>query len=117
MSVKFRTCKLFQKTFANYKNNKQVVNKFKEFVARKEQNPDEGFGSKDYSFGRKGNLSGYYHAGLTFDVSLIYNREGDTINLFGLFSHDESGTGQPANINKQQSLKTKLDNQDLSGSL
>ena len=109
--VTFKTCKLFDKTFKDYKNNKQVVNKFKEFVNWKTEHPNEPFGGKDYSFGNKGNLSGYNHTGLSFDISLIYKKVGNVFHLFGVFSHDESGTGQPANINRQHSLKSKLDNQ------
>ena len=113
--IVFKTCKLFDKTFKEYQSNKQVVNKFKEFVKWKTEHPNEPFGSKDYSFGNKVVLSGYYHAGLSFDVSLVYRREGNTIQLYGVFSHDDSGTGQPANLNRQQSLKSKLDHQLFAG--
>lgn len=115
MAVLFRKCKLFEKTFAAYKNNAKVVKAFKEFVNFKSEHPTERFGSKDYKF--TGILSQYYHSALSFDVSVIYQlkREGadQVIYLYGLFSHDESGTGQPANVNRMKALNSKLDNQEF----
>lgn len=116
MAVIFKKSKLFDKTFKGYKNDKRIVEAFKEFIGAKEKNPEQRFGSKDYKF-KSGVLSEYYHAGLTFDVSIIYrtSREGSdyVFRLYGLFSHDESGTGTPPNTNRQRALLTKLDNQEF----
>lgn len=107
----FKKCKLFDKTFS--KVTKQVQNKFKEFVNWKKDHPTEKFGGSDYPFLKSGNFSGFWHAKLSFDVSVIYKVEKNTIFLFGVFSHDDSGTGQPANINRQVSLRSKFDHQEF----
>lgn len=115
MTVTFKKCKLFDKTFS--KAQQPVKNKFKEFVKWKEAHPHEKFGGSDYPFVSAGALQGYWHAKLNFDVSIIYRVEKDVVYLYGVFSHDDAGTGQPANINKQQSLKSKLDNQVFESNL
>jgi mRNA-degrading endonuclease YafQ of YafQ-DinJ toxin-antitoxin module len=113
-NVTFRTCKLFDKTFDSYKQNKKVVSAFVAFKNAKMADPTAKYGSKDYKF-LNGPLSKYWHAGLSFDVSIVYTteRKGNdfVINLYCVCSHDESGTGQPPNNKKQQSLATRLDNQ------
>ena len=72
MAIKVRTCKLFKKTAEAYTKNKQVKEKLVDFIRTKTENPQAQFGSKDRPFTREGNLSGYWHAGLSFDVSVIY---------------------------------------------
>lgn len=109
MAILFKKCKLFDKTFA--KATKQVQSKFKDFVNWKKDHPHEKFGSSDYAFSRGGHLSGFSHAKLNFDVSIVYKVDKDIIYLYGVFSHDDIGTGQPANINKQDSAAAKFSNQ------
>lgn len=111
MTTTFKKCKLFDKTFA--KTTKQIQTKFKDFINWKKDHPTEKFGSSDYPFTNSGNFGGFWHAKLSFDVSVIYKQEKGVILLFGVFSHDESGTGQPANLNKQASLRSKLDHQEF----
>ena len=117
MAIKVRTCKLFKKTAEAYTKTKQVKEKLADFIRTKTENPQAQFGSKDRPFTREGNLSGYWHAGLNFDVSVIYKigaTNGEkTLDLYGVFSHDELGTGQPANIKRQKSNAEKFDNQAL----
>lgn len=73
------------------------------------------FGSKDVHFSGKGSFSGYKHAHLTHDISIIYRVHGNppTIDLYGLFRHDESGTGTPPNMNLQKTLAKKLARQEF----
>jgi len=112
LKVEFQVCDLFVKTL---KANPQVVKTFMQFKAAKATNPTAAFGSSDYPF-RHSFLKGYIHAKLTFDVSIIYSISGGdskVIKLYGIFSHDDSGTGQPPNLNRQQSLGKKLGNQQF----
>jgi mRNA-degrading endonuclease YafQ of YafQ-DinJ toxin-antitoxin module len=115
MPIKVRKCALLKKTVKDYKANKLVINKLAEFITAKTENPQVIFGSKDRAFTRKGHLSGYWHAGLSNDISIVY--EISTVNgekvldLYGLFNHDTLGTGQPANMNRQMSMATKFSNQ------
>lgn len=106
-----KQCKLYNKSIKNL--DKVTAKKLIEFLKFKPNNPQEKFGSSDYAFGNKGNLGGYFHAHLTFDNSVVYKIENNILYLYGVFSHDELGTGQPANINKQKSMKQKLDNQEF----
>lgn len=116
-SVKFFVCKLFNKTVR--KREPRVINKIKEFINFKKEKPLEDFGSRDRpytgeSLKRAVRDETMRHVHLTHDISLLYTISGnDTkiIKLYGVFSHDESGTGQPPNINKQQNLADKLSNQ------
>jgi len=94
------------------------VARLQEFIKTKQENPLQPYGSKDYKFLGKGpiakNLPKMRHAGMTWDVSLFYEVEGKDphiLKLYGFFTHDESGTGTPANIRRQKQLVTKLSNQ------
>jgi mRNA-degrading endonuclease YafQ of YafQ-DinJ toxin-antitoxin module len=111
-------CKLFRKTAESYARNKQVKDKLAEFIKAKSENPQTIFGSKDRAFSREGNLSGYWHAGLNHDISVVYritDTNGEkTLDLYGIFSHDELGTGTPSNANRQKSNGEKFKNQALS---
>ena len=111
MTALFKKCKLFDKTFA--KATKQVQTKFKDFVEAKKNNPAEKFGGSDYHFIKAGHLGGFWHAKLSQDISVIYKVDKNIVYLYGIFSHADSGTGTPANINKQDSLRSKLDNQEF----
>lgn len=107
----FKTCKIFQKTFE--KSSQQVKTKFKDFINQKSDDPMKPFGSSDYGFRNDGHFRGLKHAKLTFDVSIVYRIESNICYLYGVFSHDELGTGQPANISKQKSMGTKLAGQEF----
>ena len=120
--VKFRVSPLFASTAQEkFKAYPGLKEKFDAFRATKEANPMAPFGSKDAMFSGEGNFTKAVpklrHAHLTHDVSVFYRLSGSNptlIDLFGLFSHDESGTGQPANIKKQKSLGKTLANQVFS---
>lgn len=107
----FKTCKLYEKTLS--KQDKLIKSKLKDFMAAKSSNPRAKFGSSDYAFSSTGNFAGLWHAKLSFDNSIVYKIEGDVCYLYGVFSHDESGTGTPPNKNKQTALGTKLKNQQF----
>lgn len=107
----FKTCKLYLKSLD--KQDKLIKNKLKDFMTFKSANPRSKFGSSDYAFSPTGSFAGFSHAKLTFDISIVYKIEGDICYLYGVFSHDESGTGTPPNKNKQNALGTKLKNQQF----
>ncbi len=106
-------CPLFFSTLNKYKGNKAALTALKEFILTKRADPMAQFGAKDYPF-RGGHLKGYGHAGLTFDVSIIYTISGKNptdVKLFGVFSHDALGTGTPAKIPLQKRAGATLANQ------
>lgn len=103
--VRILTSPMFWSSYENHKRNKVVVDALSKFVQAKRDNPLAPYGAKDYPFRGDGPLKGFGHAGLTFDVSVIYTisgRDPHVIRLLGVFSHDELGTGQPAAINRQK---------------
>tara|TARA_R110000868_G_scaffold289717_1_gene549975 strand:- start:198 stop:569 length:372 start_codon:yes stop_codon:yes gene_type:complete len=120
-NVVFKICKLFQETYiAKAQENPLIKSKFEEFKRTKMDNPMQPFGAKDYPLGNNAPLGQSVpklrHSGLNSDISIFYTVSGanpTVIHLYGLFSHDDSGTGQPANIKKQKSLGSKLSNQSF----
>lgn len=107
-------CGLYDETLAAYGNNVLVMDKLKEFIRDKRLNPMGRFGNKDRLFNGEGNLAGYVHAGLTGDVSVVYKLSGSaprTLMIYGIFSHDELGIGQPANIKRQKANRKRMDAQ------
>ena len=117
--VKFQWCKLFQDTFTEKaKLNPELNKTFKEFLILKSQNPTQPYGSRDASFSGEGNFNKAVpklrHAHLMHDLNLCYTISGKDptlIKLYGVFKHDEMGTGQPANIKRQKSVATAMANQ------
>ena len=121
MAVIFKTCPLFEESFANIASARKIIARFEEFKKWKSENPIKNFGSKDEPLIRKGPFGeavpGIKHAHLTQDVSVWYTIEGrdpTVIKLYGIFTHAQSGTGQPQNFKKSQALATRMANQQFS---
>ena len=82
-----------------------------------------GFGNSDTKFKPTGNFTlkipGIAHAHLTPDLSIVYfvDRETSTIRLYGIYSHDAIGTGQPANPNRQQQMASRWANMTFDASV
>jgi len=72
------------------------------------------FGQNDKAFMSGGHYSkavpGLRKAHLNLDISIVYKINGNIMYLYGFYKHDELGTGQPPNINKQSSMATQLAN-------
>ena len=78
----------------------------------KRNDPQQAFGANDKLFKTNGNfgsvIPGLRHAHITGDLSIVYLITGDIISLYGFFTHDELGTGQPPNMNRQRSSAAKF---------
>lgn len=114
--VVFRRSPLYKETYlARVLPNPSIKKKFRDFMEIKRRDPNQSFGSSDKPFTPKGNFAnavpGLKHAHLTFDLSIVYKVVGTQIFLYGFFTHDDLGTGQPPNINKQKSNAVKFANQ------
>lgn len=112
--VKFRRCPLYKETYLlRIKPYPQLRSKLRDFMDTKRQNPLQSFGGSDKSF-KPGfvyfqAIPGIRHAHLTHDLSIVYKvGENNEIWLYGIFTHDDLGTGTPGNIKKQKSLSSKL---------
>lgn len=120
--ARFRICQLFRQTAQEkFKEYPGLKDKVDAFMALKKEDPISQFGSKDVMFSGVGHFNvavpKLRHAHLTHDISIFYKLSGANptiIDLYGLFTHDESGTGQPPNMKKQKSLAKTLGNQNFS---
>lgn len=116
--VKFRKCPMMMETLKKYG---ALLSKMIDFQEVKKNKPMAKFGSTDYPFTGKGvfgtTVPGLAHAHLTKDISIVYrvhSKNPTLIDLYGLYSHADLGTGQPANIKRQKSIATKFSNQEFS---
>lgn len=113
--VLFLFCDLFKETLNKHIKDPGVESTYKSFLEFKSENPLSKFGNSDYPF-THGPLSGKLHSKLTRDISILYTMSGtDTkiFKLYGIFTHDESGTGTPSSLNRQKGLSAKMSNQNF----
>jgi hypothetical protein len=119
--VVFKRCPLYLETFAGKAVQYPVIGqKINDFIQFKSANPLQQYGSSDKPFVGKGNfgtvISGLRHAHLTHDIMIVYTiggRNPTAFNLYGVFSHDELGIGQPANVKRQKAQVKRMANQDF----
>lgn len=119
MSVVFKACALYNQTLVEKVRAYPVVaQKLKEFRDFKTANPVAQYGATDKPFHSTGNftkaVAGIRHAHLTHDIMIVYTISGRNpteFDLYGVFSHDELGIGQPANMKRQKSSAKRLANQ------
>jgi hypothetical protein len=107
------TCALFEETL---KKHEDYLPKLKEFLSKLNQDPLLPV-EPLRGVGPIGQLKpAMIHAKLGHDMRLFYimaGRNPHNVYLYGLFSHDESGTGQPPNANRQNSLIKRFKNQEF----
>ena len=81
----------------------------------KRADPNQPFGGSDTPFRSAGHFGaqvpGIKHAHITQDLSIVYKVQGNQVFLYGFFTHDDLGTGSPANIRKQSSNAAQFKNQ------
>ena len=116
--VVFRRAGLYKETYLDkVLANPKIKAKFRDFMDTKRQNPNQPFGASDKPFVAAGHfaraLPGARHAHITHDLSIVYKVVGNQVFLYGFFTHDELGTGQPANMNRQKNTATRLSNQSF----
>lgn len=109
-NIEIRVCSLYNETVAAYPS---LVKKLNDFTAFKLVNPGERFGPSDSAFSPQGPLGKMKvkHAHLNQDVSIFYRLSGNSLYLYGLFSHKESGTASTPQLNKQRSLAKAFSSQ------
>jgi hypothetical protein len=117
MAVIFKISPLFKETLTTLATqNPRLIDRIEAFKNFKNQNPLASFGSNDKS--SKGiflkAVPGIKHAHLTRDISIWYTvsgRDPIEIRLYGLFTHKDTGTGEPQNKKRQLSAAEWLKNQ------
>jgi hypothetical protein len=117
MSIQIRICKLYLETLETHTNLRELVVKF---MTAKVTDPLAPYGGSDTHFTPDGPIGKtglkVKHAHITQDVSIIYRLHSSNprlLDMYGLFSHKESGTGNAANIKTQKQLAGRLSNQDF----
>lgn len=111
-NVRFRRSPEYKETYlAKVNPYESVRNKFREFMELKRNDPNQAFGKSDKHFLGDGfftqQVPGLKHAHITQDLSIVYKISGKNpteIYLYGFYTHDELGTGQPPNIRRQSSI-------------
>lgn len=120
-SVEFKGCELYFSSLMDKVRAYPVIGqKMQEFRAFKAANPMANYGSSDKPFLAKQiygtNIPGIKHAHLTLDIMVVYTLSGAnprTFRLYGIFSHDELGIGQPLNIRKQEPMVKRFKRQEF----
>ena len=120
----------FAKTLNKFTDQKERLKKeLRAFLAYKDDNPANGFvpgvstgyGDSDRKFKPGGNFTSKIrdisHAHLTHNISIVYLIQGDVIYLYGVYTHDDIGTGSPENVNRQQQMATRWSNMQFSQEL
>jgi len=99
------------------KDTPLVLQKIAEFERAKAANPLAPFGSSDKPFASEGVYKNYLQkarkAHLSPDISVVYELSGrnpTTIKLYGVFTHADLGTGQPANMKIQKNMAKRMAN-------
>lgn len=114
-----KTSQLFTDTMADKLRGggKKIADRFNEFLQTKKNNPLQPFGKSDKPFASDGLIRNsipnetLLHAHLTHDISVVYSLSGKdpkVLKLYGVFTHDEMGTGQPANLRRQKQFSDRL---------
>lgn len=111
----FRRCDTYTETYKQkVKPYESIKSKFRDFMELKRWNPTQPFGKSDKLFLGTGffirAVPNLKHAHITQDLSIVYKLDGGTIWLYGFYTHDELGTGQPPNKNNQRSMATRIAN-------
>ena len=95
-----------------------ALKSLKNFLTLKRHNPTVPYGSSDKPFRSDGKfgtkIPRISHAHITHDISIVYLAVNNTIYLYGFYTHDELGTGQPDNKNRQDSMATRFSNMSFS---
>ncbi len=102
------------------KDTANILQKIKDFKDFKERNPVAPYGSSDKGFASSGIYKQYlpkaFKAHLTQDISIIYELSGRNptkVKLYGVFTHADLGTGQPANMKIQKNMAKRLAREEL----
>ena len=114
-----KTSQLFTDTMNDklHGGGKKIADRFNEFLQTKKNNPLQPFGKSDKPFTSDGFIRNaipnetLLHAHLTHDISVVYSLSGKdpkVLKLYGVFTHDEMGTGQPANLRRQKQFSDRL---------
>jgi mRNA-degrading endonuclease YafQ of YafQ-DinJ toxin-antitoxin module len=91
-----------------------ALNRLKEFLATKRNDLQMPFGGSDSKFVANAPLGravpGLRHAHITQDYSIVYKVDGGSLYLYGVYSHNDLGTGNASKEKTQQQMATRFAN-------
>ena len=89
----------------------RMLKQYERFLIAKMSNPTQMWNASDKRASNA--LSNFYKAHLTHDDSIIYtyDQQSNLIRIYGIWSHDEMGTGQPSNYPRIASFADRLSRQ------
>ena len=110
------------KSLKNIRHLKSVINKTSELLEKKRQDPHGKLSDGDYALGTNGGFAdfpGLMHTPVSHNLRLWYavvpvkkGKETEhQIRAFGVYTHDETGTGSPPNIPLQKATATRMSNE------
>jgi hypothetical protein len=117
-----KTSELFNETLSKkiLSGNKKLADRIADFLKLKKENPMKPFGKDDNVFVGNNPVLKHaipnetlVHAKLTSDISILYTitgRDPWVIKLYGIFTHDELGTGQPPNTKRMKQAAARMSN-------
>jgi hypothetical protein len=116
--LEIHTCDNFNDSLEkNLEKHPDLEQMVQDFLNEKAKNPLGQYGNKDTHMGDTGKwglVPKIKHTALAHDMRLFYTLEGKgprILRLYGVHSHDESGTGNPKNMNRQDKLAKKMSKQ------
>ncbi len=124
--------KEYESTLEKYANIRHILtSKILKFIEHKSKVPYNGnipgsetggYGNSDQRFKPKGNFNrpeirNIAHVHLTPDISIVYRIHDGRLDIFGLYSHDAIGTGQPPNMNRQEQAAKRWSNETVNAPL
>lgn len=116
-SVVFQICPMFEETVGRFSSTPRVMNRVRDFIDYKQQDPMAKFGSNDTSMTvTGGQYNGFNHANITNDLRIFYTKDSQNpvvIKMYAVLTHDEAGIGQPANIKRQKQMSTRMRGQTI----
>jgi hypothetical protein len=93
-----------------------VLAKLKDFLTWKRENPRAPFGGSDTQFVSKaplgGKLPGIAH--LTQDLAIVYRIQSGVMYLYGIYSHNDLGTGNASKNKTMDQMATRFSNMNFS---
>jgi len=117
--VTFRRSPLYKETYLErVKPYPKLREKLRQFMDFKRRQPDDNWGGSDKFFkpGLKffTAIPGIRHAHLAPDLFMVYRiGKANEVWLYGIFTHDDLGIGQPMNPRKQDAAANRLARQQF----
>ena len=110
----FRRCDDYRRTKANQlQSHPNIREKIHKFFHEKRNDPNARINEKPFILlGAKMTAADHmWQVNLNIGgLRLVYRRDGNTFCIFGIYTHDELGTGAPNNYGRQKNMANKFRN-------